>query len=188
MKRLTKKDLINLANRDIHNFAVTSKIVSSFFNVTKKLLQEDKAVRLRSVGVLSPYVDKSGREVRNPKTKEKMQLPIIRTVRLYSKFKESKRADYAEVLHSQLIIHIAADCAMPPEYIEIVLSKTIGVIRNLKHGDSIEIRCFGTFEGRKAVTRHVRNPQTGESLGARDYESIGFRAGKTLRKRLKAIS
>jgi integration host factor subunit alpha len=58
----------------------------------------------------------------------------------------------------------------------------------LEHGQSVELRGFGTFEVRERKGRKkARNPKTGAIVSVEDHAVVAFRSGKELKGLVWAI-
>lgn len=55
------------------------------------------------------------------------------------------------------------------------------ITKTLKHGDSVTLVGFGTFEVRKRGARTGRNPRTGETINIAASNNPAFKAGKALK-------
>jgi DNA-binding protein HU-beta len=56
----------------------------------------------------------------------------------------------------------------------------------LKHGDSVALVGFGTFERKQRAERKGRNPQTGAEITIAAANLPGFKAGKLLKDAVNA--
>lgn len=59
-----------------------------------------------------------------------------------------------------------------------------GIRRGLKEDRKVMLSGFGTFVVRERKVRTGQNPRTGERIRVRRTRSVGFRAGRGLRKNL----
>ena len=62
------------------------------------------------------------------------------------------------------------------------------IITSLNHGNTIEIRGFGTFKKKINKEKQVRNPKNNQLLFKKKTYKVHFKIGKTLHKKLNNIS
>lgn len=57
----------------------------------------------------------------------------------------------------------------------------------LAAGRYVQITGFGSFEARKRIARTAINPQTGEEVAVPETVAPTFRAGKTLKEKVRRV-
>ena len=62
------------------------------------------------------------------------------------------------------------------------------IVSSLNHGNTIEIRGFGTFKKKINREKQVRNPKNNEILFKKQTYKLHFKTGKTLHKKLNNLS
>ena len=62
------------------------------------------------------------------------------------------------------------------------------IVSSLNHGNTIEIRGFGTFKKKINKEKQVRNPKNNEILFKKQTYKLHFKTGKTLHKKLNNLS
>jgi integration host factor subunit beta len=89
------------------------------------------------------------------------------------------------ITKSELIDHLSTKLNLPrakaEQMIDIILDC---MITQLKAGDGIEIRGFGSFSVREYKGYDGRNPRTGEKVAVREKRLPFFKVGKELRQRI----
>lgn len=63
-----------------------------------------------------------------------------------------------------------------------------GIVDSLRHGESVELRGFGTFRIRKRNARTGRNPRTGETVHVPAKVVPYFKPSKKLRDAVSAAN
>ncbi len=82
---------------------------------------------------------------------------------------------------AELIQKVAEGAKVKERDAENVINSFIKtVLDELKQGNKVEIRGFGTFMMKKRAARVARNPKTGEKVNVPAKEVPVFRAGKDL--------
>tara|TARA_B100000524_G_scaffold124924_1_gene61530 strand:- start:138 stop:410 length:273 start_codon:yes stop_codon:yes gene_type:complete len=83
---------------------------------------------------------------------------------------------------SELIDAIAADAGLSKADAGKALDATLtAVTGSLKHGDTVSLVGFGTFQVKSRAARTGRNPQTGATIQIAAAKVPGFKAGKALK-------
>lgn len=59
-----------------------------------------------------------------------------------------------------------------------------GIKKGLSKGDQVQLIGFGTFRVRTNKARTGRNPQTGQPIKIKASKTVGFKAGRELKKSL----
>ncbi len=60
-----------------------------------------------------------------------------------------------------------------------------GIEYGLKKNKSVTLVGFGSFSVRERKARTGRNPQTGETIKIKKSNTVGFKAGKSLKDKVK---
>ena len=86
----------------------------------------------------------------------------------------------------ELIEKIAEGAKLSKKDASAALDETLNAIGNaLKAGDSVTLVGFGTFSVKERAAREGRNPRTGETVKIKASKSPAFKAGKTLKDKVK---
>lgn len=65
---------------------------------------------------------------------------------------------------------------------KIVTAVLTGIKKGLKKDRTVQLIGFGTFTVRNRKARPGRNPRTGETIQIKASKTVGFKAGKELKK------
>lgn len=86
---------------------------------------------------------------------------------------------------AQLVEKIAGESKLPKAQAEVILDKTIEIIKKaVSKGDDVKLVGFGTFSRGKRKARTGRNPQTGAKITIPASKVPRFKAGKEFKERL----
>ena len=89
---------------------------------------------------------------------------------------------------SELVAAIAQKADISKRQAEATLDSTVATIADaLAEGDSVRLVGFGTFEVRTRAGRTGRDLRTGEVIEIPAMKTPGFKAGKTLKDRVRNI-
>lgn len=87
----------------------------------------------------------------------------------------------------ELIGAVASKSEISKKDVEKVINAFTNVVADaLVDGDKVQLVGFGTFEVTKRAERQGRNPATGEAITIAASKSPKFKAGKALKKAVKA--
>jgi DNA-binding protein HU-beta len=87
---------------------------------------------------------------------------------------------------SELIAAIAAKSGLSKKDSEAALNAFVESVEEaLTNGDRVQLVGFGTFEVRHRVARKGKNPQTGEEITISASDVPVFKAGKSLKDKVK---
>jgi len=86
----------------------------------------------------------------------------------------------------ELIAAVTEKTGMSKKDADRAISAVIDAIaEGLEKGDKVQMVGFGTFEVRTRAAREARNPRTGEPIPIPETKVPVFKAGKTLKERVK---
>ncbi len=86
----------------------------------------------------------------------------------------------------ELIAAVTEKTGMSKKDADRAVSAVIDAIaEGLEKGDKVQMVGFGTFEVRTRAAREARNPRTGETIRIPATKVPVFKAGKTLKERVK---
>ncbi len=86
----------------------------------------------------------------------------------------------------ELIAAVTEKTGMSKKDADRAVSAVIDAIaEGLEKGDKVQMVGFGTFEVRTRAAREARNPRTGETIRIPSTKVPVFKAGKTLKERVK---
>jgi DNA-binding protein HU-beta len=87
---------------------------------------------------------------------------------------------------AELIEKVSADAKLTKAQTELVLDKTLEVVKKaIAKGDDVKIVGFGTFSRGKRKARAGRNPQTGATITIPASRVPRFKAGKEFKEMVK---
>ncbi len=86
----------------------------------------------------------------------------------------------------ELIAAVTEKTGMSKKDADRAVSAVIDAIaEGLERGDKVQMVGFGTFEVRTRAAREARNPQNGQPIRIPETKVPVFKAGKTLKERVK---
>ncbi len=89
---------------------------------------------------------------------------------------------------SELIEKVAQEAGLTKKDTEKAVNKVFEVISDeLAKGEKIQLIGFGTFETRERAAREGRNPSTGEVIQIEATRIPAFKAGKSLKEKVKTF-
>ena len=87
---------------------------------------------------------------------------------------------------SELIEKVAQEAGLTKKDTEKAVNKVFDVIsEELAKGEKVQLIGFGTFETRERAAREGRNPSTGEVIKIEATRIPAFKAGKSLKEKVK---
>ncbi|UMZ75278.1 HU family DNA-binding protein [Natranaerofaba carboxydovora] len=87
---------------------------------------------------------------------------------------------------SELIEKVAQEAGLTKKDTEKAVNKVFDVIsEELAKGEKVQLIGFGTFETRERAAREGRNPSTGEVIQIEATRIPAFKAGKSLKEKVK---
>jgi integration host factor subunit alpha len=89
------------------------------------------------------------------------------------------------ITKSDLISETAISCGTPRDDARIVVEQFFDVVRDeIKAGNSLEIRGFGTFSPKTCNSRMGRNLKTGELIPLAASKSVSFKFSQELKSKI----
>ncbi len=87
---------------------------------------------------------------------------------------------------SELIAKMSEKAELSKKDTEQALNAFVGSVEEaLEDGDKVQLVGFGTFEVRHRAARKGKNPQTGEEITIKAADVPVFKAGKSLKEKVK---
>jgi len=87
---------------------------------------------------------------------------------------------------AELVDQVAATVQLPKNTTDAVITHFLqGIMDALRAGDSVALRCFGSFRLRHRQAREGRNPRTGTTVSIPAKAVPAFRAGKAFQTRVQ---
>jgi nucleoid DNA-binding protein len=84
---------------------------------------------------------------------------------------------------SELCNEVAAECELPKDVAKKVVETVFGlIVENLKTGNRVNLRNFGSFVVVSSGPRKTRNPRTGESIQIEGKKRPKFKVSASLKK------
>ena len=91
--------------------------------------------------------------------------------------------------YTELIAKISEESRVKRKDVAMLLGCMTEVIAQaLEQREQVQVRHLGTFVVRTRAARHVVNPRTGEDIYMDAIKTPGFRAGTTLKKRIRNMN
>lgn len=91
--------------------------------------------------------------------------------------------------NKEIILELSKRLGSSHEEVSKMIACTSNVIvSNLKSGNTVSIQGFGVFEPREKQERNIINPRTKEVIKVPAKVSINFKAGGSLKEKIKNIT
>lgn len=173
-----KKTLITNLTKKGFTLKESTKSVDAIIALIKSHLLNKRTVPLPKYGNLVPRFKAGGREVRNPRTLEKLAMKdtatITRTTHKYNP--ENKKVGTLELI-KELTCELG-DGALS----EATFKAFVGAVTSTITGESrLEIRGFGVFYAKLQAKKLARNPKSGETAWIEERYIPRFLVSKSVK-------